>query len=266
MKKNLTFLMLMISAMMAFTACSNDDDSNGGLGDKDEGSNNKTDVAVTGAVQEIGVQYVVLAGYVNLNMIPSMPSNYKMGIQIGRANDDYDPSSASWGGKEYVENLIGNKIVVSKKGLAPAQEWRYRTFVYADGHYYFGETKTFETKDFVNITSAVNVSVLTSSSAEIQCSVDMNRAPWLQENFDYYTKPMVGVAWAKDRESLTDKVLNDDEYIPYEYRYVYLNDVEDNTYSCTLYSLEPNTTYYYCSYTCIGENYRGGTIKSFTTK
>lgn len=91
MKKYLTFLMLILSALVSFTACSSDDDGDG-LGNKDAGSENTTDVAVTGAVQESGVQSLVLTGYVNEGRIPSSGYDTKMGIQYGRTNDSYDPT------------------------------------------------------------------------------------------------------------------------------------------------------------------------------
>ena len=252
--------------MVAFSACSSDDDGDG-LGNKDAGSENKTDVAVTGAVQERGVQYAVLTGYVNLNVIASGVANCRIGIQYGRTNDDYDPGSADWGGREYARDFEGNKLTVTLNGLAADQEWNYRTFVYTDGHYYFGETKTFETKDFENIATTGNVSELTSSSAVITCSVDTLRASWLHEDFDYNTRPEVGVAWSKEKRALSDQMLNDPELdVSYGYRSVRLQSVEDNTYTCTLSYLDSNTTYYYCSYTCVGYTYRGGSIKSFKTQ
>ena len=47
MKKKLALILLMLSAMVPFTACSGDDDGDG-LGDKNAGSENKTYVAERG--------------------------------------------------------------------------------------------------------------------------------------------------------------------------------------------------------------------------
>ena len=94
MKKTFYSTVMAVLCMMttaAFTACSSDDDGDG-LGNKDAGSENTTDVAVTGAVQESGVQSLVLTGYVNEGRIPSSGYDTKMGIQYGRTNDSYDPT------------------------------------------------------------------------------------------------------------------------------------------------------------------------------
>lgn len=264
MKKNMTFLMLMLSALVSFTACSSDDDGDG-LGNKDAGSENTTDVAVTGAVQESGVQSLVLTGYVNEGLIHYSGSGLKMGIQYGRTNDDYDPNSIKWGGKEYVTNLEGRKMTVKLTGMASNHQWRYRTFVYVDGRYYFGETKTASTKDFSNITTTGTVSNTTPYSAEVTCSVNTEKATWAEEDFDYMAEPEVGVVWAEEKDLLSDEQLNDYEFRRFEKSSNKLFQLQDNEFICTIHGLSPNTTYYYCAYTCVGYMYHVGPVMSFTT-
>ena len=41
--------------------------------------------------------------------------------------------------------------------------------------------------------------------------------------------------------------------------------LSDTRFTCTLYGLEPNTTYYYCPYTYVGYMYHVGPVLSFTT-
>lgn len=265
MKKNLTFLMLILSALVSFTACSSDDDGDG-LGNKDAGSENTTDVAVTGAVQESGVQYLVLTGYVNEGRIPSSGYDTKMGIQYGRTNDSYDPNSIAWGGKEYVTNLEGRKMTIKLTGLAANHQWRFRTFVYVDGRYYFGETKTASTKDFSNIVTTGTASDITSSSAEVACTVDMGKATWKNEGFyDSMSNPQVGVTWTTDKTLLTETYLNKYDFMGLWYSSEDFLSLSDTRFTCTLYGLEPNTTYYYCPYTYVGYMYHVGPVMSFTT-
>ncbi len=264
MKQNLTILMLMLSALVSFTACSSDDDGDG-LGNKDAGSENTTDVAVTGAVQESGVQYLVLTGYVNEGLIHYSGTGMKMGIQYGRTNDSYDPSSIDWGGKKYVTGLEGRKMTVKLVGMAANHQWHYRTFVYVDGRYYFGETKIASTKDFSNITTAGNVSNTTPYSAEVICSVNTEKATWKDEEFDRMTEPEVGVVWAEEKDLLSDEQLNDYELRRFEKSPNELFQLQDSEFTCTLHYLSPNTTYYYCAYTRTGYTFRAGPIMSFTT-
>lgn len=263
MKKNLTFLMLMLSTLVSFTACSSDDDEIGG--NKDAGSENTTDVAVTGAVQESGVQFLVLTGYVNGGLIPSSGSGTKMGIQIGRTNDDYDPNSSKWGGLEYVKTLDGRKMTVKLTGLAVNHQWRFRTFVYVDGKYYFGETKIAYTKDFANVVTAGAVSDITANGAKVVCTVDMGKATWKNEDFDSTTRPKVGVVWAKEKDRVSETHLNDYERKDFDESSEDFSRLEGNEFSRSLYGLQPNTTYYYCAYTYVGYIYRSGPIQSFTT-
>jgi hypothetical protein len=263
MKKNLTFLMLMLSALVSFTACSSDDDEIGG--NKDAGSENTTDVAVTGAVQESGVQFLVLTGYVNGGLIPSSGSGTKMGIQIGRTNDDYDPNSSKWGGLEYVKTLDGRKMTAKLTGMAANHQWRFRTFVYVDGKYYFGETKIASTKDFSNVVNTGTVSDITANSAKLACSVDMGKATWKDEDFDSMTKPEVGVVWAKEKDRVSEMHLNDYERKDFSKSSEDFFQLKSNEFTYTLTGLQPNTTYYYCGYTYVGYIYRTGPIQSFTT-
>lgn len=265
MKKNLTFLMLILSALVSFTACSSDDDGDG-LGNKDAGSENTKDVAVTGAVQENGLQYLVLTGYVNEGVIPSSGHATKMGIQYGRTNDSYDPNSIEWGAKEYVTNLEGRKMTVKLSGLAVNHQWRFRTFVYVNGRYYFGETKTASTKDLTNVVTIEKISEITSSNAKATCTVDMGKATWKDEVFnDSMSAPRVGVVWSTDKDALSDKELNGYEYRDFGENFVRFLELKSNEFTCSIYSLQPNTTYYYCAYTYLGYIYRTGPVQSFTT-
>ena len=265
MKKNMTFLMLMLSALVSFTACSSDDDGDG-LGNKDAGSENTTDVAVTGAVQESGVQSLVLTGYVNEGLIPTSGYGTKMGIQYGRTNDSYDPNSISWGGKVYVTNLEGRKMTVKLTGMASNHQWRYRTFVYVDGRYYFGETKTASTKDFTNIVTAGSASDVTDRSAVVTCTLDLGKATWKDEGFhDSQAEPTVGVVCTTDKTLLNDAYLNKDDFRGLQTSFEYFPRLQNTEFTCTFSFLKPNTTYYYCAYTCVGYMYHVGPVMSFTT-
>ena len=78
MKKNLTCMMAALCGLIMFSACSSDSDGDGG---KNDDSNNTTDVAVTGALQEVDINRAVLTGYVNLNLLEGVPHDCLCGIQ-----------------------------------------------------------------------------------------------------------------------------------------------------------------------------------------
>ena len=211
MKKNLTFLMLMLSALVSFTACSSDDDGDG-LGNKDAGSDNRIDVAVTGAVLEKGETYVVLTGYVNADRITASYTSYKYGIQFSNNpnfKDDDKKLFECW--EKSVDELVGNKFTLRKGEMTPATLWYYRTYVKVNGNNYYGETKTFNTDDFVNIATTGDATDITSSSAKIICLADTNKLVNELEHYTNYgarvsiynTERKVGVAYSTDKSLLT---------------------------------------------------------------
>lgn len=272
MKKNLIFWMLTLSAIMMFTACSKDDDGDG-LDDKNAGSNNTWDVAVTGAVQEKSATGAVITGYVNLNLIEEDYSSYEMGIQIGHEGD-YD-SSNSWGGKEYAHGLTGNKFTITLTGYASGLKWFFRTFVRVNGKYYYGEVKTFYTDEMpntlVNLVTAGNATSITSSGATIPYSVNLDLWPM---DTDISIRSLEGgVLLSNNKSLLTEKYLNtrgiygnpdnpDDFIIELE------NDLEESgEFSFVLDDwFSSRFTCYYCAYTKHRSSFKIGPVKSFTTK
>ena len=278
MKKNLIFWMLTLSAIMVSTACSKDDDGDG-LGDKNAGSNNTWDVAVTGAVQEKSATGAVITGYVNLNLIEEDYSSYEMGIQIGHEGD-YD-SSNSWGGKEYAHGLTGNKFTITLTGYASGLKWYFRTFVRVNGKYYYGEVKTFYTDEIantlVNLVTAGNATDITSSGATIPYSVNLDL--WTKDTGSSIRLKQGGVLLSNNKSLLTEGYLNIrgisgiNGYLdnPNDFIVELENDLDESgEFSFVLDDwFDSRFTCYYCAYTMYKSNnyiFKIGPVKSFTTK
>lgn len=85
MKKRFFYLCSLLFVIGAMVSCSKDDDK------IKDGSENTSDVAVTGLPSEIGTTYVCLSGYVNLNFLPAGSSSPSIGIELyieGESEDD----------------------------------------------------------------------------------------------------------------------------------------------------------------------------------
>jgi hypothetical protein len=250
--------MVMVALLsFGFSSCSSDDDS------LNDGSDNTTDVAVTSNVSKLGITYAQIDGYVNLNLITTSYTSQQIGIELAMTEDFLYAKQAK------TKTLEGNKLTVVIDTLSAQTKYYYRTFVKVNDLYYYGEKRSFTTKDFSNITSTGDVSDLTFTSAKINCKADIG-------SIDKDSKFSVGVIC-----SINKKILNPDSvaryistYFDYD-NYVYpgfkyvscpIDSIKDKSYKVTISGLQTGIMYYYCSYTCVKGKYKFGEIKSFTTK
>lgn len=247
MKKSFFYLcslLFVVGAMMV--SCSSDDDK------IDDGSGNTSDVAVTGLPSEAGTTYVCLNGYVNLNLLPAGSSSPSIGIELYIENESEANDWEGNGRYKTSREINGNKFTIEFDKLAGNQSYKYRTFVEYGSLSYYGEFKTFTTKDFSNITATGDVSDITFTSATITTTADMKSIN-PKENI------VMGIAYSTDKSMLhPDSIFNSKE--------CYLDDVKEQSYSVTLSRLLTGTDYYYCSYTRAGSSYKLGSIKNFKTK
>ena len=254
-KKN--FLQMMVTITMAalisfsFISCSSDGDE-----EQNNGSYNTTDVAVTGNVLRLGVSYAFICGYVNLHLITTSYSSQQIGIELSDSEDFY------YSNVTQTKELEGNKLTVMVENLNAQTKYYYRTFVKVNDLKYYGEKRSFKTKDFSNFILTGNVSYLTSSSATIKCVVDTNAV-------DFENKYEIGVAYSDTKSKLHPDSAQKWKYMGettgFYTKSVRLYDIENNTFVITISKLQSNKTYYYCSYTYAGGKYKLGEIRSFTT-
>ncbi|MBQ8593427.1 MAG: fibronectin type III domain-containing protein [Bacteroidaceae bacterium] len=252
MKKRFFYLCSLLFVTGAMMSCSSDDDK------IDDGSENTSDVAVTGLPSEIGTSYACLNGYVNLNLLPPGISNPTIGIELHNESDLGEKDYWKGGGSKTTQEIEGNKFTIIYDGLESKRTFKYRSFVAAGNLSYYGEYRTFTTKDFSNITSTGEASDITFTSATVTATADIESIN-PKEDFG------IGIAYSTDKSMLhPDSIFNK--------KACYLDEVKENSYSVTLSSLLTGTNYYYCSYTRVGDSdrfadsYKLGAIKSFKTK
>ena len=241
----------------ALFSCSGDEDEK-----LDDGSDNTTDVAVTSNLSKLGITYAHIDGYVNLNLITSAYTSQQVGIELSM-NEDFDNPR-----RAVSKELEGNKLTVIIDTLSAQTKYFYRTFVKVNDLSYFGEKRSFTTKDFSNITSTGSASDLTFTSAKIKCSGDAS-------SIDKGNNYAIGVAYSTSKTRLHPDSANVGYNTDYGYYYTMgFNVVEcsldsiikNKSFEKTISRLKTGTTYYYCSFTRAGKKYKLGEIKNFTTK
>lgn len=240
----------------ALFSCSSNDDEK-----LDDGSSNTTDVAVTSNLSKLGITYAHIDGYVNLNLITSTYTSQQVGIELSMNEDFNNPRRA------VSKELDGNKLTVVIDTLSAQTKYFYRTFVKVNDLNYYGEKRSFTTKDFSNITSTGSASDLTFTSATIKCNGDAS-------SIDKENNYAIGVAYSTSKTRLHP----DSAYIGYDPYYGYYSRgfnvvespldsiIKNKSFENTISRLLTGTTYYYCSFTRAGKKYKLGEIKSFATK
>ena len=162
-KKQLIFCVTIVTILCScFLSC------NGGDDDQNNGSDNTTDVAITGNVSKLGVTYAFIDGYVNLNQITASYNSQQIGIEISL---DEEFKSA---GVVKTNELVGNKISILIDTLSGNTKYYYRTIVKINSLSYYGEKRSFVTNNFTNIISIGEPYEITEESAIIKCEVDIS--------------------------------------------------------------------------------------------
>ena len=253
--KNALTIMMVAAMSVVFYSCGSDDE------ELDDGSHNTVDVAVTSNVSKLGVTYVHIDGYVNLNLITASYTNQQIGVELSM-NEDFDNPK-----RAVSKSLEGNKLTVTIDTLSAQTKYYYRTYVKVNDLNYYGEKRSFITKDFSNITSTGEVSSKTFTSAIINCKADV-------ASLDRDNNYAIGVAYSTKKNQLhPDSAYsgyydwNGDYVTKGFYTTTYpLDSVKNKSYESTISKLQTGTTYYYCSFTRAGNKYKLGEIKSFTTE
>ena len=206
-------------------------------------------IAVTGLVGKFGSTYADISGYANLGLLPVGSGNPVIGVELVEARAESSENAVlSTSG-----SLIGNIYTVSFRNLSPATEYKYRSFVTYGGITSYGNKyKTFTTKEVVDLTSDAEVSDIKATSAVLSASVQT-------EGVDAKDNVYVGFAWAASK----DAICADGNF---ESRYISVQNVKNGAYSVSLNKLSGETTYYYASFTLIGNVYVFTSVKEFTTE
>ncbi len=248
-------LLMMIAFSMSLFSCSADEDL------LDDGSRNTSDVAVTSNVSKLGITYAYIDGYVNLNLITSSYTNLQIGVELSMNDKFNNPKQA------LKKELEGNKLTIVVDTLTAQTKYYYRTFVKVNDLNYYGEKRSFTTKDFSNITSTGSASDITITSAKITAKGDAS-------SIDKENRLSIGIAYSTIKSKLHPDSANIgyDPYYGYTLRGFNVAEcsldsiIKNKSFEKEISRLQTGTTYYYCSYTRAGKKYKFGDIKSFSTK
>lgn len=245
-----TFLFAAFVPAMSLSLISCDPESGDeGGGNEGGGSEDITsEIAVTGLVDAFGCTYADISGYANLNLLPAGSGNPVIGVEVVKAdaenNDDAIQSTAA--------SLIGNIFTVTFRNLEPATEYKYRSFVTYGGITYYGNKyNSFTTKSVVGITSTGEASEIRRTSVVLSAAVQT-------EGVDAREDIYVGLAWATSKEAICAGG-------EFESRGISVQGVENGVFSVSLNSLSVGTTYYYASFTEVGDVLVLSSVKEFTT-
>ena len=256
MKKNIfaflrTMMLVALVPVLSISLVACEPESGaGGNGSEDGGAEDTTsEIAVTGLVDAFGCTYADISGYANLNLLPAGSGNPVIGVEVVKADaENNDGAIQSTAG-----SLIGNIFTVSFDNLSPATEYKYRSFVTYGGITYYGNKyKNFTTKEVVGITSTGEASEITRTSAVLSASVQTEGADVRE---DFY----IGIAWAASKAAICVDG-------SFECSKISVQDVENGTCSVLLNNLSGGTTYYYASFTLVGDVYIFSSVEEFTTK
>ena len=232
---------------VSLVAC---DPENGASGGNEDGNEDTTsEIAVTGLVDKFGCTYADISGYANLNLLPAGSGNPVIGVEVVKADAESNGNAI----KSTSGSLIGNIFTVSFSNLSPATEYKYRSFVtYGEITYYGTKYKTFTTKEVVGITSTGEASEIKRTSAVLSASVQT-------EGVDVRDEVYVGFAWAASKDAFCVGGKFDSQKTSVQY-------VKDGAFSVLLNNLSGSTTYYYASFTMLGDVYVFSSVEEFTTE
>lgn len=222
------YLLMGFMVCSVFSSCSKGNDDNpfgieSGGPDKEVGSNNKKDFAVTGGCVNIDMTTVTLRGYVNL-IIPE-----EMGIEVWQGSDIKSAQTLSRYYKKKASSFEqNNRFVLDFNNLTPYTQYNYRTVVSIADLTYYGETLSFTTKDYYCLAKVSKVE-LDQLNATIHFQIDKSSTA----AFRNY------IALSTDKEQLSFDNMGKSENIKVYYI---------NSNPLTI-KVEPNLTYYYRLYT-----------------
>lgn len=137
---------LMLAVCVGLASCGGDGDDSiiptPGT-EPETGVDNKTDVAVTGSVLDVGSRWADIEGFVNLNLITISYSSAQMGVEVSK--------QAGFTGSVHTQaaSMTGRSFNVHVTGLTPSTTYYYRTYVSVQGLVYNGAVRTFTTLEYV---------------------------------------------------------------------------------------------------------------------
>lgn len=252
LNKIISVALLLSAFIFGLASCSKDDEPRNNVSsdqNQNAGSNNFTDVAVTGSATNITYSSAKLNGYINIDKasVVQGETNYEMGICV-TDKEDWKESDLNY----YYTNIItGRSISVEVDNLNPYTEYYYFAFFRIKSgnniNQWVGQPLKFTTQDFSNITD-VELIVTSTKSVLFYFYVPEE----IEDSYEGWEQSQHwGVAIAKDRDQFNDEGRYD-AYLKYPG-------------FLAIDNLQPDTEYYYCALTKYGDEIRFGNPRSFTT-
>ena len=137
---------LMLAVCVGLASCGGDGDDSiiptPGT-EPETGVDNKTDVAVTGSVLDVGSWWADIEGFLNLNLITISYSSAQMGVEVSK--------QAGFTGSVHTQaaSMTGRSFNVHVTGLTPSTTYYYRAYLHVLGLVFNSAVHTFTTLEYV---------------------------------------------------------------------------------------------------------------------
>ena len=128
-------------------------------------------------------------------------------------------------------------------GLMPETVYYYRSFLYKDGNNYYGETKSFTTKELASLLETQEASEVDATTAKLNAKLDLTDVQYSTIEYGFFWGTL---------ESSQDISLKGD-------------DIDDYAFTAALSNLSHKTEYWYKAYVKLDSQTFIGEVKCFTT-
>lgn len=186
---------------------------------------------VTVEASQIAVFSAVLAGRVVKGS--SETSDLVVGFQYSKTADILPSNSTTVKADIEADNCYSAILT----GLEPATTYYFRSYIFQNNGYFYGETGSFTTKDI----ETLDVTYSDAYNAVIEAGFTVADGGYADLSY--------GFMWGSLEES----------------HYISGGDIKDNTYSAVLAGLVPETQYWYKAFIKLGDRTYEGKVKTVTT-
>ena len=233
-KKIIIFTFL---AFVTFFACSPEENNTSGNNGAAGGDNHTASVTVN--ADHISAVSVVLHGKANLKLPAEM--DLKLGFQYSIPSSGSLPSDITTVYAEEADKDYNYSAALTE--LNPNTKYQYRSFLYQNGQYTYGDTKEFTTKDLASLLETRNASGVEAAKATLNAKLDLTDVQYKSVAYGF----LLGTS---------ESALNTD------YK---CTEISDNAISAALTKLSHKTQYWFKAYVKLDSQTFYGEVKTFTT-
>ena len=154
------------------------------------------------------------------------------------------------------------KQAVRLGGLRTGTTYYYCAYTCMKGIYKKGEVKTFSTMDLASIAQAT-VKEVGLTMANVEVKVDTTKMSAQRADRENYS---AGLVYSTNREAVENFNGGGSTSVTTFYGSSMKDGKVETSKTATLKNLSPQTAYFYCAYTKIGNTYKLGELKQFSTR